>query len=153
MVLSGIVEDKLVFPFLFVYNTSVKNVATHDNKENGNTMKFDLSLEEILLHQNQENSIIVSKKLEITREELISEYNKDEVNFFNTLRETIYMFHFVNGFITQVSDETMKNMYDTLIQNPLYKGICYCASERDDLSTQNEYERKKSVCIDLIYLQ
>lgn len=116
-------------------------------------MIFDLSLNEELLHGEDDNTIVAKKRLVITREELMKEYVKDETKFFNTLREIIYMFHFVNGYITQVSDYTMQSMYDEIMENPSYKGICYFAEEKEVLSKDCEYECLKSVSIDLIYLQ
>lgn len=114
-------------------------------------MKFEMNLEQKVLHGEKSNTLITTKKMEISRDEFIRVYKENQNNFFTVLRETIYMFHCVNGFITQVSDWTMQSMYDTIKENPSYKGICYVAEEREELSTDSDYDRKKHVSIDLIY--
>ena len=115
-------------------------------------MKFDMRLEQKIVHNGHVNTLVTTKKMEISREEFIRMYEEDENIFFNVLRETIYMFHFVNGFITQISDSSMQNMYDTMIGNPSIKAICYLAEETEELLTDNDYDRKKIVNIDLIYV-
>lgn len=116
-------------------------------------MKFDFKMEQKVLHDEHNDTLVTIKRLEITREELLQYYAKGDSVFFNTLRETIYMFHVVNGFITQLTDNTMQNMYDEVTGNPECKGICYFMEERERLSHDDEYDRTKSATINLIYLQ
>lgn len=116
-------------------------------------MRFDIKLEQKVLHGEGDNTLVTYKRLLVTREDFISEYEKDDTDLYNTLREMIYMYHYANGYITQLTDFTMQQMYETLIQNPSYKGICYYIEESECLSNENEFVRSRMVRIDLGYME
>lgn len=106
-------------------------------------MKFDFKLRETVAHSdtNEISELDVIKELIIDREEILTEYAKDDRSFFMTLRELIYMFHTGAGYMTQLTDNTMMEMYQEIKDDPSIKGICFSLLEQELLDMENEFSR------------
>lgn len=116
-------------------------------------MKFDLQLEQKVLHYEREDALVTYKRLTVTKEEFISQFEKDDTNLYNTMREMIYMFHGASGYITQMSDMAMNGIYQMLMDHPTYTGVGFILEEKEFLSEVSDFDRRKTVSVDLVYLK
>jgi len=116
-------------------------------------MKFDLKLEQKVLHSEGNDLLVTYKCLTVDREEFINQFEKDDTSLYNTLREVVYMYHSASGYITQMSDTAMNGIYHTFIEHQAYIGVSFLMEEQEILSSESDFDRKKSVNIDLLYLK
>lgn len=116
-------------------------------------MKFELKIHPSINCSGTEVRELIEKKLlYVTRDEIISTYEEDDVDYYVTLREMLYMYHSIHGFFTQVSDGTMYDMYETLKNDESLKGIEYLVSECEQVSLDSDYARGHSFSIDMRYV-
>lgn len=116
-------------------------------------MKFDLQLEQKILHYEREDALVTYKRLTVTKEEFVGQFEKDNTNLCNTMREMIYMFHGTSGYITQMSDMAMNGIYQMLKDHPAYTGVGFILEEKEFLSEGSDFDRRKTVSVDLVYLK
>lgn len=122
-------------------------------------MQFELSVNSTTeVESGAITALITKQELFIKREEII-EYKENDANrYCQTLRSMIYMYHYSHGYVTQMTDDTMYEIYNHLMDHPESVGVIFQVIQKEmiveeaDLDSETISRRAQSVQLDMFFV-